>query len=101
VTGGLETVASEHQRREHQHPLPSFDASAKREDERRIFTSFLEDAERHHRERASEENRRCRGMVSRRWSDDGAGSSNALSPPPSGASGADAADGNSDEDVIF
>jgi hypothetical protein len=28
VTGGLATVAAEHQRREHEYPLPSFDASA-------------------------------------------------------------------------
>jgi hypothetical protein len=28
VTGGLVTVAAERQRREHQYPLPSFDASA-------------------------------------------------------------------------
>jgi hypothetical protein len=32
--------------------------------ERRTFTSFLEDAERHRRERVSKESRRRRGMVS-------------------------------------
>jgi hypothetical protein len=69
----------------------SFDASAQQLEERRTFTSFLEDAERCRRERVSEENRRRRGMVSRHRSDDGAGLSNASPPPPSGASGADAA----------
>jgi hypothetical protein len=101
VTGGLATVAAERQRREHQYPLPSFDASAQREEERRTFTSFLKDAERHHRERAPEENRRRRGMVSRRRSDDGAGPSNAPPPPPSGASEADVAGGDFDEDHLF
>jgi hypothetical protein len=33
VAGGLATVAAECQRREHQYPLPSFDASAQREKE--------------------------------------------------------------------
>jgi hypothetical protein len=55
VTGGLATVAAERQRREHQYPLPSFDASAQREEERRNFTSFLKDAERHRRKRAGGE----------------------------------------------
>jgi hypothetical protein len=64
VAGGLAAVAAERQRREHQYPLPSFDASAQREEERHTFTSFLEDAERDRRERASEENRRRRRMVS-------------------------------------
>jgi hypothetical protein len=100
VTEGLATVAAERQRCEHQYPLLSFDASSQREEERRTFTSFLENAERHRRERASEESRR-RGMVSRRRSDDGAGLSNAPPPPPSGPSGADAAGGHSDEDVLF
>jgi hypothetical protein len=83
VTGGLATMA-ERQRREHQYPLPSFDASAQRDEERHTFTSFFEDAECHRRERASEESRRRRGMVSRRQSNDGAGPSNAPPPPPSG-----------------
>jgi hypothetical protein len=101
VTGGLATVVAERQRHEHQYPLPSFDASAQREEERRTFTSFLEDAESDRRERASEENCRCRGMVSGRRSDDEAGPSNAPPPPPSGASGANAAGGDSDEDHLF
>jgi hypothetical protein len=98
VTGGLAIVAAVHQRREHQYHLPSFDASAQREEERRTFTSFLEDAERDRHERASEENHRRRGMVSGRRSDDGAGPSNAPPLPPSGA---DAASGDSDEDHLF
>jgi hypothetical protein len=101
VTGGRATVAAERQRREHKCPLPSFDASAQREEDRHTFTSFLEDAERDRRERASEENRRRRGMVSGRRSDDGAGPSNAPPPPPSGASGADAVGGDSNEDHLF
>jgi hypothetical protein len=101
VTGGLATMAAERQRHEHQYPLPSFDTSAQREEERRTFTSFLKDTERHRRKRASQENRRRRGMVSRRRSNDGAGPSNAPPPPPSGASGADTAGGDSDEDVLF
>jgi hypothetical protein len=63
MTGGLAMVAAERQRRKHQYPVPSFDASAQREEERRTFTSFLEDAERHRR----------LGMVSRHRSDNGAG----------------------------
>jgi hypothetical protein len=101
VTRGLVTVAAERQRREHQYPLPSFDASAQREEERHTFTSFLEDAERHRREPVSEESRRCRGMVSCRRFDDGAGPSNAPLPPPSAASGANTVGGDSDEDVLF
>jgi hypothetical protein len=101
VTGGLATVSAERQRREHQYPLPSFDASAQREEEHRTFTSFLEDAERDRRERASEENRRRRGMVSGRRTDDGAEPSNAPPPPPSGASGAHVAGGDSHEDHLF
>jgi hypothetical protein len=99
----LATVAAERQHREHEYPLPSFDASAQRQEERLMFTSFLEDAERRRRERVSEESRRHRGMVSRppRGSNDGVGPSNAPPPPPSGASGADAAGGNFAEDVIF
>jgi hypothetical protein len=88
VAGGLATVAAEHQRSEHQCPLPSFDASAQREEERRTFTSFLKEAERDRLDRAAKENHRRRGMVSGRRSDDGAGQSNAPPPPPSGASGA-------------
>jgi hypothetical protein len=34
VAGGLAKVVVERQRREHQYPLPSFDASAQREQER-------------------------------------------------------------------
>jgi hypothetical protein len=55
VAGGLATVAVERQWCEHQFPLLSFDASAERQEERRHFTSFLEDAERHRRERLREE----------------------------------------------
>jgi hypothetical protein len=71
-------------------PLASFDPWAERQEECRTFTSFLEDAERHRRERVLDESRRRREMVPRRpgRSDDGAWPSNA--PPPSGASGADA-----------
>jgi hypothetical protein len=43
------------------------------EEERRTFTSFLEEAERDRRQRAAEENRRLHGMVSDRLSDDRAG----------------------------
>jgi hypothetical protein len=100
VAGGLAKVAEERQRREHQYPLQSFDASMQREEERRTFTSFLEEAERDRRQHATEENRRRRGMVSGRPSDDGAGPSNAP-PPPSGASGADAISKDSDEDHLF
>jgi hypothetical protein len=70
VTGGLATVVAECQRREHQYHLPSFDASALQEEVRCTFTSFLEDGERHRCERASEESRRRRRMVSRCRSDD-------------------------------
>jgi hypothetical protein len=101
MTGGLAMVAAERHHREHQYPLPSFDASAQQEEERRIFTSFLVDTERDHRDRTLEENRRHCRMVSRCQSDDGAGPSNAPLPPPSGASGADAAGGDSDEDHLF
>jgi hypothetical protein len=102
VAGGLAKVAAERQRRKHQYPLPSFDASAQREVERRTFTSFLEEAERDRRQRAAEENRRRRGMVSGRPSDDGAGPPSAP-PPPSGASGAAGASASedSDEDHLF
>jgi hypothetical protein len=97
---GLAKVAAKRQRYEHQYPLPSFDASAQREEERCTFTSFLEEAERDRRQRAADENRRRRGIVSGRPSDDGAGPSNAP-PPSSGASGADAAGEDSDEDHLF
>jgi hypothetical protein len=75
VAGGLATVAAERQRHEHQYPLPSFNASAQRQEERRTFKSFLEDAERRRRECVSEESLRRRRMVSRppHRSDDGAG----------------------------
>jgi hypothetical protein len=64
LAGGLAKVAPERQRHEHQYPLPSFNASAQQAHERRIFTSFLEEAERERRQRAAEENRRLYGMVS-------------------------------------
>jgi hypothetical protein len=65
VAGGLAMVVVESQRHEHQYPLPSFDASAQRQEERRTFSSFLEDAEHRRRERVSEESHRRHGMVSR------------------------------------
>jgi hypothetical protein len=77
VAVGLAKVAVERQRREHQYPLPSFNASAQRAQERRTFISSLEEAERDRRQLAAEENRRRRGMVSGRLSDDGAGPSTA------------------------
>jgi hypothetical protein len=86
VAGGLVKVAAERQRHEHQYPLPSFNPSAQRAHERCVFISFLEEAEREHRQRAAEENRCLRGMVSGRLSDDGAGPSNASPPAPSAAS---------------
>jgi hypothetical protein len=49
VAGGLAKVVAECQRHEHQYPLPSFNASAQRAHERRVFTSFLEKAEHEHR----------------------------------------------------
>jgi hypothetical protein len=64
VARGLAKVAAERQHHEHQYPLPSFNASAQREQEHHTFTSFLEEAERDRRQRATEENRRRRGMVS-------------------------------------
>jgi hypothetical protein len=71
----LATVVAGRQQREHQYPLPSFNASSQRQEERHTFTSFLEDAERRRRECVSEESLRRRRMVSRppRRSDDGAG----------------------------
>jgi hypothetical protein len=54
--------------------------------ERRTFMSSLEEAERDRSQCAVEENRRRRGMVSGRLSDDGAGTSNASLPAPSAAS---------------
>jgi hypothetical protein len=86
VTIGLAKVAVERQRREYQYPLPSFNASAQRAQEHRTFISSLEEAERDHSQRAVEENRRRRGMVSGHLSDDGAGPSNASPPAPSAAS---------------
>jgi hypothetical protein len=79
-------VAAERQRREHQYPLPSFNASVQRAQERCTFISSLEEAERDRSQRTAEENRRHRGMVSGRLSDDGAGPSNASPPAPSAAS---------------
>jgi hypothetical protein len=58
MTGGLAPVAAEHQRREHQYPLPSFDVLAQLEEERCTFTSFLAEAERDRHQRATEKNRR-------------------------------------------
>jgi hypothetical protein len=86
VAVGLAKVAAEHQHREHQYPLPSFNASAQRAQERHTFISSLEEAEHDRSQRAAEENRRCRGMVSGRLSDDGAGPSNTSPPAPSAAS---------------
>jgi hypothetical protein len=69
---GLAKVAVERQRREHQYPLPSFNASVQRAQERRTFISSLEEAERDRSQHTAEENCRCRRMVSGRLSDDGA-----------------------------
>jgi hypothetical protein len=85
VARGLAKVAAERQHHQHQYPLPSFNPSAQRAHERRVFTSFLEEAERERRQRAAEANRRLRGMVSGHLSDDGAGPSNASPPAPSAA----------------
>jgi hypothetical protein len=98
---GLAKVAAERQRREHQYPLLSFNASAQRAQERHTFISSLEEAERDRHQRAAEENRRCREMVSGRLSDDGAGLSTTPPPAPSGASVADATGEDSDEDHLF
>jgi hypothetical protein len=54
--------------------------------ERRVFTSFLEEAERERHQRTVEENRRLHGMVSGCLFDDEAGPSNASPPAPSAAS---------------
>jgi hypothetical protein len=86
VAVGLAKVAAERQRREHQYPLPSFNTSVQRAQERRTFISSLEEAERDRSQCAVEENHRRHGMVSGRLSDDGAGPSNASPPPPSAAS---------------
>jgi hypothetical protein len=83
VAIGLTNVAAERQCREHQYPLPSFNASAQRAYERRTFISFLKEAKRDCSQHAAEDNRRCRGMVSGRLSDNGAGPSNASPPAPS------------------
>jgi hypothetical protein len=101
VAGGLAKVAAERQRREHQYPLPSFNASVQREQEHRTFTSFLEEADCDCRQHAVEENRHRRGMVSGRLSDDVAGPSNAPPPAPLGASVADATGEDSDKDHLF
>jgi hypothetical protein len=101
MAGGLAKVATECQRHKHQYHLSSFNASVQRAQERRTFTSFLEEAERDRHQRAAEENCRHRGMVSSRLSDDGAGPSNAPPPAPSGASVADATGEDSDEDHLF
>jgi hypothetical protein len=101
VAVGLTKVAAERQRREHQYPLPSFNASVQRAQEHCTFISSLEEAKCDRRQRAAEENRCRRGMVSGRLSNDGAGPSTAPPPAPSGASVADAAGGDSDEDHLF
>jgi hypothetical protein len=101
VAIGIAKVAAERQRREHQYPLPSFNASVQQAQERRTFTSSLEEAEHDHRQRAVVENRRCHGMVSGRLSDDAAGPSNAPPPAPLGALVADTAGEDSDEDHLF
>jgi hypothetical protein len=86
VAVGLAKVAAKRQHREHQYPLPSFNASVQRAQEHRTFISSLEEAKRDRSQRVAEENRRCRGMVSGRLSDDRAGPSNASPPTPSAAS---------------
>jgi hypothetical protein len=86
VAIGLAKVAVERQHREHQYTLPSFNASAQRAHERRTFISSLEEAEHDRSQHAAEENRRRRGMVSGRLSDDGARPFNASPPAPSAAS---------------
>jgi hypothetical protein len=101
VAVGLAKVAAERQRREHQYPLSSFNASAQRAQERRTFISSLEEAERYRSQRAEEENHCRRGMVSGRLSDDGAGPSNDSPPAPSAASVNYAAGEDSDEDHLF
>jgi hypothetical protein len=85
VAVGIAKVVAERQRREHQYPLPSFNASAQRAQERCTFISSLEEAE-HDRSQCAVENRHRRGMVSGRLSDDGAGPSNTSPPAPSAAS---------------
>jgi hypothetical protein len=87
--GGLAMVKTERQRRKNQYPLASFDPWAERQEERCTFTSFLDDAERRHHERVSEESRSRCGMVPcrpGRWV--------VNAPPPSGANaaGEDSAD---------
>jgi hypothetical protein len=91
---GPAKVAAERQRHEHQYPLPSFNASAQRAQERRTFISSLEEAEHDRSQRTAEENHCHCGMVSGRLSDDGAGPSNASPPAPSAASVNLAADKN-------
>jgi hypothetical protein len=95
VVVGLAKVAVERQRREHQYPLPSFNASMHRAQVHRTFISSLEEAKRDRRQRVAEENRHRCGMVFGHLSDDRAGPSNAPPPAPSGASVADA-----DGDVV-
>jgi hypothetical protein len=81
--------------------LCSLDPWQECQEGRLAFTSFLEDVERRCRERVMEESCRCHGMVFRPCRfDDGAGPSNAP-PPPSGASGADAAGKDSANDALF
>jgi hypothetical protein len=77
---------------------PFLPAWQEREEDQRTFTSFLEDAERRRREWVTEERQHRHGMVYRpHRSDDGAGLSNA----PSGASGVDATDEDSEDVVLF
>jgi hypothetical protein len=101
VAIGLAKVAAERQRREHQYPLPSFNASAQQAQKRRTFVSSLEEAERDRSQHAAKENCHRRGMVSTRLSDDGAGLSNASPPAPSAASVNFAAGEDSDEEQFF
>jgi hypothetical protein len=51
---GLTKVALESQHREHQYPLPSFNASVQRAQERRTFISSLEEAQRDRSQRAAD-----------------------------------------------
>jgi hypothetical protein len=52
-TGRLATVTAERQRCKSHYPLPSFDPWAERQEERLMFTSFLQDTEHHRHEPVS------------------------------------------------
>jgi hypothetical protein len=101
VAIGLAKVAAEHQRHGHQYPLPSFNASTQRAQERRTFISSLEEAEHDRSQRVAEENCSRHGTVSGRLFDDGAGPFNASPPAPSAASVNFTAGEDSDEDHLF